>query len=455
MCLYKSYFEKNNTIIFNSEINTSKNQVTELIYGGNPNLFSRYIFKINLNNIIDKINKQEISKERVLSHKLKIFNTINGLDGFSGKPINQSESRVRASSFKLILFKINEEWDEGSGYDILFNRDFLRNPSNKSASNWFNRKTTEPWDFEGIYSGTTENIITTIDFDNGDENIDVDITDYINNILYDGYENNGLGIAFIEDIESITSDILFSTAFHTKYTSTVFEPYLESVFDLTILDDRNNFKLDENNRLYFYAKRGQNFLDIIPLSVNLYNHKFELIDVIESSNIKKQVKGVYYIDLNLKSTEHIDSVIYTDEWVFLLNNEEKSIQNEFYLIEDKTNFMLETVIPKNIINITFSGILNKQKIKRGEELIIDLIIKKLYKQDNSSPLNLSYRVYIPQSNRTELEVIPTTKVNRAPNKNFILLNTSFLIPTIYRLELKLNNIDYTLNYQEIEFTVID
>jgi hypothetical protein len=455
MCTYKSYFEKNNTIILNSEINTSKNQVTELVYGGDPNLHSRFIFKIDLNNLINKINRQEISSERVISHKLKIFNTINGLDGFSGKQINQSESRIRATSFKLILFNIEEDWDEGSGYDILFNRDFLRNPKSKSPSNWFKRKTDENWNFEGVYSGNTQNILAVIDFDNGDENIDVNITEYINDILYNGYENNGMGIAFIENIENISDDVLYSVGFHSKYTNTIFEPYLETTFNLNILDDRNNFKLDELNKLYFYAKRGQNFMDITPLSVNLYNHKFELIDVIQSSNIEKQSKGIYYIELELSSENNINSVIYTDEWIFELNGEEKTIQNEFFLTESNTNYMLEMVIPKNILNITFSGILNKQKIKRGEEIILDLIIKKLYNQNNSTPLNIEYRISIPQSGRTELEVIPYTKVNRAPNKYFIILDTSIFIPTIYKLELKLNNIDYTLNYETIEFTVID
>lgn len=455
MCTYKSYFDKNNTIILNSEINTSKNQVTELVYGGSPTVISRFIFKVNLDNLKNKINKQEISKDRVESHKLKIFNTINGLDGFSGKPVNQSEARIRATSFKLFLFNINEEWDEGVGYDMLFNNNFLKFPKNTSASNWFKRKTNENWNVEGVYSGTTENIISVIDFDNGDENIDVDITDYINNILYNGYENNGIGIAFLEEFENSTDNNMRSVAFHSKYTSTIFEPYIETTFNLNILDDRNNFKLDEKNRLYFYAKRGQNFLSINPLYVNIYNNKFELIDNIPSEKIIKQVKGVYYIELELNSENNNDSVLYTDEWVFELNEQEKKIQNEFYILENSLNFMLESVLPKNIVNVTFSGIQNKQKIKRGEELVIDLILKKLYNQNNSTPLNIDYRISIPQSGRTELEVIPYTKVNRAPNKYFILLDTTFLIPSIYRMEIKINNIDYTLNYEEIEFTVID
>jgi hypothetical protein len=100
-------------------------------------------------------------------------------------------------------------------------------------------------------------------------------------------------------------------------------------------------------------------------------------------------------------------------------------------------------------------LLEDQKIKRGEYLILDLIIKRLYKQSNSMPLNFEYRVYIEKSNNKELEVIPFTEVNRAPNKYFIILDTSILIPYKYKLEIKLKNVDYTLNYKNLQFIVVD
>lgn len=453
MCIYKSYFEKTNTIISNSSVNTAKNQVTELVYGGDGTIISRFIFKIDLNNLLNKITAQEISSDKIIYHKLKLFNTINGLDGYSGNPVNQSENRLRASSFKLILFKINEEWDEGIGYDILFNPIFLNNPKYNSPSNWYKKNSIENWSVSGIYD--TPEIISVIDFDNGDENIDIDITNHINDIIYNGFEDNGLGIAFSEEFENIEDDKLYSVGFHSKYTFTIYEPHLETKLNLDILDDRNCFKLDELNRLYFYAKRGQNLIDITPIMVKIYNHKYELIDIIESEKIIKQSKGIYYIELEYSSEAYINSVIFTDEWVFLLNDEEKSIQNEFYLIENTTNYYIENVIPKNILNITFSGILNKQKIKRGSQLTIDLLLKKLYNQNNSNPLDIEYRLYIPKSDKTEFDVIEYSKVNRAPNKYFILLDTSILIPSIYKLEIKLINIDYVLNCEEIEFTIVD
>lgn len=456
MSTYKSYFQKNNTIVYNSEINTAKNQVTEIVYGNNPSIYSRFIFKIDLTNLLNKVSSEEITSDKIISHKLKIFNTINELNQYIGSEIGYNINRVRASSFQLILFEITEEWDEGSGYDISFDRLTLANPNKKSPSNWFNKKTNEPWNVSGIYDDiNTPNIISTINFDNGDENIYVDITDHINNIIYSGGTNNGLGLAFNFDFEELTDIKLNSVAFHTKYTNTYYEPYLETTINDIIKDDRNCFKLNENNRLYLYAKRGQEFLDITPISVNIYNHKYELIDSINNSQIVKQSKGIYYINLQLNKPEHIDSVIYNDEWIYEINSEQKSIENEFYLIENETNFLIESVLPKNIINVSLSGLLQDQKIKRGEELILDLIIKKMYKQTNSNPLNFEYRVFIEKSNNKELEVIPFTEVNRAPNKYFIKLDTTILIPYKYTLEIKLKNIDYTLNYQNIKFIIVD
>jgi hypothetical protein len=456
MCIYKSYFEKNNTIVYNSEINTAKNQVTEIVYGNNPNVYSRFIFKLDLTGLINKINTEEISVDRILSHRLKLYNTINELNQYIGSDIGYNNDRVRASSFELILFEIDEEWDEGSGYDISFDRLALSRPKKKSASNWFNKKTNLPWTTEGIYNeGNPVNILDTIDFDNGDENIDIEITEYINDIVYSGSIHNGLGLAFTFELEDLTDTKLNSVAFHTKYTNTYFEPHLETIFDNVIKDDRNCFKLDEDNRLYLYAKRGQDFLDINALNVNIYNHKYELIYSLSGSDIKKQSKGIYYIELMLSSDEHIDSVIYYDEWLYEYNLEQKTIENEFYLVENTTNFLIETILPKNIINVSLSGLFQDQKIKRGENLIIDLIIKKLYKQTNSFPLNFEYRVFIQNTNNKQFEVIPFTEVNRAPNKYFIKLNTNILIPYKYFLEIKLKNVDYTLNYKNVQFIVVD
>ena len=61
MSINNSYFSKNNTIISNSFVNTGRNPVTELFFGRGsslsyPNGYSRFIFDLNLDLLIEKYN---------------------------------------------------------------------------------------------------------------------------------------------------------------------------------------------------------------------------------------------------------------------------------------------------------------------------------------------------------------------------------------------------------------
>ena len=56
----------------------------------------------------------------IVSHKLYMTNTINHAKEYIGKK-SYSLNIERASSFTLDLYNVNEDWDEGSGYDFIYN----------------------------------------------------------------------------------------------------------------------------------------------------------------------------------------------------------------------------------------------------------------------------------------------------------------------------------------------
>ena len=133
MSTHKSYFNKSNTLIYNSYTNTSRNPIVELFYGRVDNVavplgYSRYIFDIDLTSLYDKINDKTISTNCYgytgLTHTLRMTNT-----SFFDKDLlndKTSEGRRRAISFDLILFRIPKTsgstgspqiWDSGVGYD--------------------------------------------------------------------------------------------------------------------------------------------------------------------------------------------------------------------------------------------------------------------------------------------------------------------------------------------------
>ena len=163
MSIHKSYFNKSNTILYNSYTNTSRNPITELFYGrlsniGLPFGYSRYIFNVDLTTLQEKYQDGIISTDcnTGITHTLKMVNT----SSFDDELLNDktSQGRRRATSFDLILYRIpqNQQWDSGVGYDYynfeitnLNDRSFSDRPTN-----WYQTTTINNWSTPGIYDNT-------------------------------------------------------------------------------------------------------------------------------------------------------------------------------------------------------------------------------------------------------------------------------------------------------------
>jgi hypothetical protein len=99
MSYFRSYFEKNNTVLKKSYVNTAKNPTTEIFYGS---LYSKFIFKVDLTDLKDKVDNGDLVIGAQTKHYLKMTNTVIG----DSKLIGQStgSGRNRATSFDLIVF---------------------------------------------------------------------------------------------------------------------------------------------------------------------------------------------------------------------------------------------------------------------------------------------------------------------------------------------------------------
>jgi hypothetical protein len=229
MSIHNSYFSRNNTIVFSGLTNVGRNPIIELFYGDGDNAipsgFSRAIFDIDLDELIDKYNNGTISTDcsSNIKHILRLTNT----GSFDRDFLNTStsEERLRATSFDLILWRIpytdfnqNEpqEWDEGVGYDFTDLDSFPgdRNYSER-PSNWVQRQTIANWEQPGIYDNENNGTfnysdLTIVDiqhFEFGNEDIEFDMTDEINSIIDGSFENPvGWGISFLPQLENLTGN---------------------------------------------------------------------------------------------------------------------------------------------------------------------------------------------------------------------------------------------------------
>lgn len=454
MSYFRSYFEKNNTILKDLYVNTSKNPSTEIFYGSG---FSKFIFKIDLTDLQNKVDNGDFIITTGTTHTLHLTNCIFGNETFKGA--HRGTGRERATSFDLILFKIEENWDEGVGFDYeeggnevsTGNNAFVQRPSN-----WFSKTTNELWDVEGIYS-TGATIVQTIHFDNGDENIDVDITDYINDIL-DGTENNyGLGLAFAIDFQDISTDIEKSVSFFTKYTQTFFEPYVESFFDDRILDNRYNFIEKTTQNLYLFVSKNGNYinLDELPL-VDILDATNTPINGLTSLTTEHVRKGVYKVSFGFDGSLCDGKRFFYDNWTNLILDGvnlsdvkqkfiPKKLSSSIIMGENNTSF--------ERFKVQFYGIQQNEKIIRGDVRKVVVNFRSIDNPINTVLPESYYRIFIKEG-RTNVIVHDWTLMD-VTNENFFMMDTTNYIPREYFLEIKGKHNNEEIHYNEyIKFEIL-
>jgi hypothetical protein len=482
MSIHKSYFDKSNTILFNSYTNTSRNPIVELFYGkldnvGIPFGFSRYIFNVDLNLLQQKINTGFISTGCTgfsgITHTLKMTNT----SSFDDELLNDktSQGRRRATSFDLILFRIpdNQMWDSGVGYDYynfqitnLNDRSFSDRPSN-----WFQTTTIDNWTTPGLYDNTNTltgsgvnysglTIIDTQHFEFGNEDIEFDMTNEINSIL-DGTLTGvtGWGIAYypqVENISGMTEN--YSVGFFSPHTQTFYEPYLETTYDDLILDNRNNFACGVSNDLYLYGFNNGVSLtfDNLPTVDIIDNQENVVFASLQSCLVSSGVYKVTVPPINCQNAP----CLYYDVWRNITINGELfgDIENEFALVEKSKKFQIGTTTenPK-LYGFSFDGIKQSEKILNTDVRKVNVTIKQAY--SSKSVLNdvqSYYRVYVKEGGNTEVQVQDWTRINQTTDGHYFVFDTRDKLPNEYFIDIKVvsdKNID--TYKRELQFQIVN
>ena len=496
MSIYRSYFSKNNTIIAYSNVNTAKNPVTQLFYGKNVekkciftaysghtcdgvtgftqsaiNGYSRFLFDVDLTDLREEVASCCLNlTETNVVHSLKMTNTSNFDETLLNDKVLITDTR-RATSFTLMLFKSlsGSSWDEGVGYDYLipggiFEPEFDLSYSTR-PSNWFSSTTITGWFYPGSYFNalaSTYQILDTQHFDNGNENINFSsttLTREVNELLTASTTTtsaNTYGVAFIPAFENLTGlTEAYSVGFFTKYTQTFFEPFIETSYDDTIIDDRGNFTLFKTNRLflYVYDHNGTPIcLDSLPtVTINDCNGVTQLVLIASTFTC-----GAYYVDLNFTISE-TPPVQYEDVWSNIIINgvPQPNSTNEFIIYESGISIGPNAGVPK-IYGYSVSGIKEDEKIINGDVRKVFVSTRVPYTVEQQVLVdNLQYRLYVTQGT-TQVEVIPWTQVNRSFTHNYFLLDTSWMIPNEYYLDIKATSNQQVDTYRKaIKFQIIN
>ena len=485
------------TIIKDSFENTSLNPIMKINYG---NGITRGVLHFDEKQIIDLVEDKTFANVDRLCCHLKMTNcfSVDGLPYEKNIFKNNGKNAKRAASFELIAFKLPQKFDSGRGYD--YEEDFwIENSQSKTnhGVSWFFARDGYVWPVDsdkldytnpnlnvdidngniwvkengekkivrmdgGIYStdfiesellkfeaGEPSVIIDKQHFEFGNENMDMNITDYVLDII-NGEPNYGIGIMFSPMYEKMKTSTQQYVGFFTDKTNTFFHPYVEIEYKEYISDDRENFSIGKFNKLYLYSlvNGKPTNLDEIP-SCEINGMAYE---------VKQATKGVYYAKIK-GSKDIMDSgTIGYDNWsnLALYGENIDDIEMEFE-IKPSSNFMKlgNGSSDRNNVVPSLSGINDAEKLNRGEVREVEVDFRKKYTTDKKELIDYAeFRLYIKDATR-EITVIDYQPVEKCFLNNFFVIYTDDLIPNEYYIDIRVNegrDVKYFKNV--LRFTVV-
>lgn len=189
---------------------------------------------------------------------------------------NAQHSKTVPEDYTLLISAISQSWQEGTGLDLEAYKD---DTDGNIGSNWMSASNTAAWTNVGGDYITSSGYTFTQTFEDGLEDLEVDITDLVEKWLAGTQDNYGVGVHLSSSFEAYFSSstgldsgsVIHNTdgATTSYYTKRFFargsqyffkRPVLEARWNSRTLDDRGNFYYssslapaeDNLNTLYLY-----------------------------------------------------------------------------------------------------------------------------------------------------------------------------------------------------------
>lgn len=191
---------------------------------------SRVLIQFDLSDISSSIASGEIPSSSV-EYRLKM--------------VNSPHYETVPQSFDLVLFPLSRAWDEGRGLS-----NFDEGLKDGGFSNWQNATSTTAWSLTGSDYMTT--ISSSQHFDEGTEDLDVDISNIVYAWLTGNLPNNGLVLKYPDNHETGSNKFYVKKFFSRHAMVPERNPRIEVRWSNFIQDDRSNLKYNKTGSLYYY-----------------------------------------------------------------------------------------------------------------------------------------------------------------------------------------------------------
>lgn len=216
---------------------------------------------------------------------------------------HKTSADTQPSSFDLVLKPVASGWDEGAGRDVT-----LRD---SGYANWVKRTSTSYWGTPGgdfVASPTS-----VVHFDTGFEDLETDVTPFVNAWLSGAIANNGIGVMLTASIEADSLRVdYYQKKFYSRQ-SDFFDrvPYIEARSSDSVRDDRQNMQWGRTGSLWLYNIVGGAYQDLPG--------NFVTVSITDSSGVLLQLTashqgtGVYSSSFSL-STGSYSGSLFHDSW---------------------------------------------------------------------------------------------------------------------------------------------
>jgi hypothetical protein len=262
--------------------------------------WARSLVQFDITALSGKIFVDRTIPSSSVTYKLKMFNYVH--------------DTTVPSSYELFVYPLSRSWTEGNGVDDDTYKDI-------GYCNWFNATSTQAWTLSGSdYLSASYGSGSQL-FDEGTEDLEVTITQIVNNWLTSsigqagGLPNNGL-VVKLGDTEENNGVDYYIKAFHgreSKYVDRL--PYIEARWDDSIRDNRGNFAFNQSNTLYMYnVVRGELTAVTEPVSVRIQDNLTSLSGNYSNTFNAGQIStGIVTASINIVNTASFSGTFY-DIW---------------------------------------------------------------------------------------------------------------------------------------------
>jgi hypothetical protein len=237
---------------------------------------------------------------------MNYYNLASSSINCSLKMFNCPHQETVPTSFDIYIYPVSKSWDEGTGIDSDYFKD-------AGFCSWLSATSVNSWSSTG--SDYINSIYSSVHFDRGTENIDVDITDTFNYWLASG--NFGV-LLKLSDTEETNDTDYYNKLFYSRHTDEkVYLPFIEIKVNDFTRDKRGSVVLGHSSSIYLYNIVDGQFEDLTAgsssINVDVYNSVVSSSMSFSSSFTSSYVStGIYVTDIYIP-TSYTGSVLY-DVW---------------------------------------------------------------------------------------------------------------------------------------------